>query len=550
MPQQKSPPWFPTTIKAKLIAFSVGISALLLALALVFNWQTQSFHKLLDESEAKATKLLFMLDTARTTQVDFKKQVQEWKNTLLRGNSSVHFDEFLARFKQQHKLVQDGLASLEKEFESLGLSTNALRQLKAEHQSLEQKYLTALESYDQDDMSSAYRVDKLVTGIDRRPTDEIDALVDQITSYKTEYLNSLLSNTYEKTSQQLYTILSIIALTSIAFVFLSWRLIGNISRTSNRTLDIISKISDGSLSLEVENRPRDEFGQIIEQLSHMTRKMAGSINTIESSGLSIEKSGQELANHNQQLRLRTEDQASSLDMAAGAIQQFTSSVQHNVDRARQANQASQSAFEAVQQSTKLVNNVVSAMQGINESSLKISSIISIIDEIAFQTNLLALNAAVEAARAGDQGKGFAVVATEVRNLAQRSSTSAGEIKELIEASVSEVAEGTKIANESEDSLKDVVEKIQAASELVDGIVANGAEQEHAIAAIRSSLEQLDNMTKENKELVAHISGFSDTLQQQTQSLVAAIEFFHTDSSAAAPHREPVGMSHRLRAIPG
>jgi methyl-accepting chemotaxis protein len=170
------------------------------------------------------------------------------------------------------------------------------------------------------------------------------------------------------------------------------------------------------------------------------------------------------------------------------------------------------------------------MQAINETSVKISDIITIIDEIAFQTNLLALNAAVEAARAGEQGKGFAVVASEVGNLAKRSSSAAGEIKLLIEASVQEVELGAKLANESGDAITTIVDRIQNASKLVDGITAAGSEQEQGIAEITNSLSQLDRMTQDNKSLVANVANSSNDLQQQTKALLAAVQFFQLEDS--------------------
>src|SRR6202020_765463 len=145
---------------------------------------------------------------------------------------------------------------------------------------------------------------------------------------------------------------------------------------------------------------------------------------------------------------RTEEQASALQETASSMDQLTSTVKQNADNARQASSLAANASEIANKGRAVVGQVVGTMGDINQSSNKIADIISIIEGIAFQTNILALNAAVEAARAGEQGRGFAVVAGEVRNLAQRSSAAAKEIKELIDNSVERVRSGSALVDQA------------------------------------------------------------------------------------------------------
>ena len=161
------------------------------------------------------------------------------------------------------------------------------------------------------------------------------------------------------------------------------------------------------------------------------------------------------------------------------------------------------------------------MSRIEESSTKISDIIGVIDEIARQTNLLALNAAVEAARAGDAGRGFAVVASEVRNLAQRSSEAAKDIKSLIVNSTTQVQEGVDLVNRAGKSLGEIVESIKQVATIVSEIASASAEQSTGIDHVNTALTQMDEVTQQNAALVEENAATSKVLEQQSQAMARA-----------------------------
>ena len=172
----------------------------------------------------------------------------------------------------------------------------------------------------------------------------------------------------------------------------------------------------------------------------------------------------------------------------------------------------------------VVNQVVETMQGINESSRKISDIIGVIDGIAFQTNILALNAAVEAARAGEQGRGFAVVATEVRNLAQRSAQAAKEIKTLISDSVERVERGTLVA-EAGTTMTRVVSAIREVTLIVAEISTASAQQSTRVSQMGEAVGQMDRATQQNSALVEESAAAAESLREQAASLVEAVAQF-------------------------
>jgi aerotaxis receptor len=165
------------------------------------------------------------------------------------------------------------------------------------------------------------------------------------------------------------------------------------------------------------------------------------------------------------------------------------------------------------------------MKGINESSKKISDIISVIDGIAFQTNILALNAAVEAARAGEQGRGFAVVASEVRSLAGRSAEAAREIKALIDDSVGKVSDGTRQVTQSVQTMTDVVAQVRRVNALISEITGASKEQAIGIAQVGQAVAQLDDMTQQNAAMVEQSSAAAASMRERAQRLMEAVQVF-------------------------
>ena len=215
------------------------------------------------------------------------------------------------------------------------------------------------------------------------------------------------------------------------------------------------------------------------------------------------------------------------------MEEFSATVGHNTDNARQANQLAQGASQVASRGGEAVSKVVETMKGINDSSKQIADIISVIDGIAFQTNILALNAAVEAARAGDQGRGFAVVATEVRSLAKRSADAAKEIKTLITASVERVEEGTVLFDQAGVTMQEVVQSIRRVSDIVSEISSASIEQNAGVAQINEALTQLDQATQQNAALVEESAAAAESLKKQAGDLVQVVSVFRLGQEPAA-----------------
>ena len=234
------------------------------------------------------------------------------------------------------------------------------------------------------------------------------------------------------------------------------------------------------------------------------------------------------------------------------MRQLSSAVKQNAGNARQANQLALNASMVAVQGGEVVGRVVETMKGINESSRKISDIISVIDGIAFQTNILALNAAVEAARAGEQGRGFAVVASEVRSLAGRSAEAAKEIKTLINASVERVEYGTALVDQAGTTMTEVVSSIRRATDLMGEISAANNEQSLGVSQVGEAVTQMDQVTQQNAALVEEMAAAASSLKSQAKELVQVVAVFKlgaNDMSQAVMPRPVAVRAHPSKAAP-
>jgi len=290
-------------------------------------------------------------------------------------------------------------------------------------------------------------------------------------------------------------------------------------------------MSTGDLSKSIDRDYQGEFSTMKNSYNKTASNLKGIVDEIRSSASQISTAANEISQGNTDLSQRTEEQAASLEETASSMEEITSTVKHNADNSRQANQLAAGAREQAQDGGAVIESTIKAMEEINHSSTKIEDIIGVIDEIAFQTNLLALNAAVEAARAGEQGKGFAVVASEVRSLAQRSAAAAKEIKVLIKDSVEKVEEGSRLVDDSGQTLAKIVNSVRKVSDIIAEIAASSNEQSAGIEQINIAITQLDETTQQNAALVEEAAAASESLDDQAKSLNDMTAFFETGNAA-------------------
>lgn len=236
----------------------------------------------------------------------------------------------------------------------------------------------------------------------------------------------------------------------------------------------------------------------------------------------------EISAGNQDLASRTESQAANLQQTAASMEEITGTVRQSAASAAQAGTLAAQARAITQGGSEAMDAVTQTMQGIHHSSSKIGEIIGVIEGIAFQTNILALNAAVEAARAGEQGRGFAVVAAEVRALAQRTSRAAREVKELITTSATQVQDGTRLSDQAQTRMNDVIRSVQEVTAVIESITTAASEQLTGISQVNEAVTQLDGITQRNAGLVEEVAASAMDLEAQAQAVADAMRVFTLD----------------------
>ena len=347
----------------------------------------------------------------------------------------------------------------------------------------------------------------------------------------------LAMQAYEEAQAELQRAIILVAAAVVVVLVLALLSAILIIRTITRSLDsavhVAETVAKGDLSSKIEVTSKDELGRLMQALKGMNDNLIGIVNRIRESSESIATGSTEISTGNNDLSQRTEEQASNLQQTAASMEQLASTVRNNTDNAHQATALARDAAQTASQGGEAMEQVTRTMETISTSSRKISDIIGVIDGIAFQTNILALNAAVEAARAGEQGRGFAVVAGEVRALAGRSAEAAKEIKQLIQQSVNQVSEGTRLVGVTGQTIADVVRQVQSVSTLIQEISNASQEQSQGTGQVSDAIAQLDQVTQQNAALVEESAAAASSLSHQAAELNQLVSTFKTGTGTSA-----------------
>lgn len=325
------------------------------------------------------------------------------------------------------------------------------------------------------------------------------------------------------------------------------------TRQQTRVVDSLRiglrQLSIGDLTCQIDEVFDGGYEDLRQDFNNTLQTLATAMAEVSENAKNIKTEAGDISTTADALSRKTESTAATLEQTAAALDELTSSVKQSAEGAEHADRAVADAKANAEDSGKVVLETVAAMDQIEESSNKITSIIKVIDDIAFQTNLLALNAGVEAARAGEAGRGFAVVASEVRALAQRSSEAAREINSLIAKSGGQVKKGVELVGETGEALRRIVDSVSKISDLVSIIAGSSRQQSINLAEINNAVTQLDQSTQQNAARLEEATAASEALRNDAVSLVETVGHFkigraEVDVASVAPSE----MSQRDRRL--
>ena len=298
----------------------------------------------------------------------------------------------------------------------------------------------------------------------------------------------------------------------------------------------IDDVAAGDFTSNLEIKNKSDLGILASSFNAMVDHLRDVLNKVNNTALVVDGASKQVSSSSMSLAQISTEQASSVQQISASMSEITTQTKANAENASKATDLSSRTRDNAIRGNDMMAEMLSAMQAINDTSNSISSIIKVIDDIAFQTNILALNAAVEAARAGQHGRGFAVVAEEVRNLAARSQKAASETTQMIEGAIKEVARGTQIANDTASALNEIVEGVSESATLVSEISDASEHQSQGASQISIGMEQVSQAIQTTSSVAQEAASSSSELSNQANTLKELISTFKFEGGRSGGSR--------------
>ena len=493
------------SLRAQILSLLGGslLAMLLIALA-CFNFLSngvQSYRSLIDGPLHTSQ----LIDEAN---LQFKVQVQEWKNVLLRGKQPQDLEKYWGQFEARQHDVQGILARLVTQTDSDPALSRRIETLRQEHQQLGVAYQKGRDAYVASG-GDPVAGDTAVKGVDRAASEQMSALVNDLREQGNQ--KSLTISAYAE--RTVVVGLGIMLLSGVLIgLFSLWLINRNLIQPIRGLIDYVTQLSRGRFAERVASRRQDELGHLAAAANTLRDFLAETFSRLQRSATDLVNASGELNSIAGQMASGTHDQFTRTDQVATAMTEMSATAQevarHAADASRAADEADRSAREGgdvmqvtiatIGQMRTEILNTGTIIRRLENDSVRIGKVLEVIRGIAEQTNLLALNAAIEAARAGEAGRGFAVVADEVRSLAQRTAASIIEINGIIQAVQTGAVDAAEAIVSGQSCSDDSVEKVTQAGAMLAHIT-------RAVEAIRDMNRQIATAAEEQTSVAEDIS---------------------------------------------
>jgi methyl-accepting chemotaxis protein len=485
----------------------------------------------------------------RELQVSFKKQVQAWKDILLRGRDDAALQKYSAEFHAQAEAVDGGakrLAAAVKDDQAHA----GLMEFASQHEQLDQEYEKAFAGYRANrDFAAA---DAAVKGKDRQPTDSLDGVAERLAKLAEEAPSAEAARL--RSEQAVMTCILLLLWTALA----AWSIVfaRSLGLRMNRSVEFVRQIAQGDLTVvEPEQGGQDELGQLIEAMSGMRDQLRVVVGGIQEVSGALTSGADAVARSSSQIAKATTEQRGESAQVASALEQMIATVREVAEHCQQASTHAEKTGELAHKSSGSVEGVAEevrvlaegaaenarAVHELGERTRQIGQIVDLISEIAGQTNLLALNAAIESSRAGEHGKGFAVVAGEVRRLAERTTAATQEITtavhsiqnetQVVVKSIRETSErverSVEVADAAAQSLQKVGESASEVRERIRQIAQSAEEQSHSSALVGRSMQEMASSIASSSEGAEESARTAEEMATMAQQLEVQSGHFKT-----------------------
>ena len=482
-----------------------------------------------------------------TMNYQFKTQVQEWKNVLLRGKDPQKLAQYWTQFESLHRDIQEQGAQLKSEL--TGDSRAKVDAFLQAHQTAFGKYQTGLNAFKSADFDPAAG-DKAVTGIDREPSkllEESAQLISQQVAEETA--RDLAASGQISLWANAMIVIGGVLVVFMVLVILRKSLIIPLGNINNH----LALLASGNFRQTLQFQDAGELGKLGRNIQQVQQSIVQVVTTVQNSMHKLAEASSQISQSASTVARYTDQAHHSTDQVSAAITEMTATVQEVATNAGGAADAAQSADQNAHQGLKIMDNTLDAINQLNTEvnrvgtamtqletdTNRIGGVLDVIKNVAEQTNLLALNAAIEAARAGEQGRGFAVVADEVRSLAKRTQDSTAEIQQIIEAvqrgatnamnamktSQSKTGATLEMAGQAGQSINQITQSISAILGMNMQIATAAEEQSYTAEEINKNIIQVVNLIDSLNQDARKSEHIAQRLDETTKNLEVQIAHF-------------------------